>query len=62
MADIFQGAPLPDITTTKQTQQVVPEFYTDYLQNIANLGQNAVTQGGVAGFSDRKSTRLNSSH
>ena len=51
MADIFQGAPLPDITTTKQTQQVVPEFYTDYLQNVANLGQNAVTQGGVAGFS-----------
>lgn len=51
MADIFQGAPLPTITTTEQRQQVLPEFYTNYLQDIANIGTGAVQQGGVAGFS-----------
>jgi hypothetical protein len=51
MADLFQGAALPDVTTTTQSQDVAPEFYTDYLQDIANLGQSAVQQGGVAGFS-----------
>jgi hypothetical protein len=51
MADLFQGAALPDVTTTTQTQDTAPQFYTDYLQDIANLGQSAVQQGGVAGFS-----------
>ena len=51
MADVFQGAPLPTITTTEQKQQVLPEFYTNYLQDVANIGTSAVQQGGVAGFS-----------
>lgn len=51
MADIFQGSPLPAITTTTQTQQTAPEFYTNYLQDIANLGQAGVQMGGVAGMS-----------
>ena len=51
MADLLQGEMLPSEVTTQQTQQVVPEFYTNYLQDIANLGQNAVTMGGVAGLS-----------
>jgi hypothetical protein len=51
MAGLFQGDPLPAITTTTEAQQTAPEFYTNYLQDIANLGQNAVNQGGVAGFS-----------
>ena len=51
MADLFQGAALPDVTTTTQTQDTAPQFYTDYLQDIANLGQSAAQQGGVAGFS-----------
>lgn len=51
MADIFQGDPLPSITTTTQAQTVAPEFYTNYLQDIANLGQAGVQTGGVAGFS-----------
>ena len=51
MADLFQGAALPDQTKTTQAQQTAPQFYTDYLQDIANLGQSAVQQGGVAGFS-----------
>jgi hypothetical protein len=51
MADIFQGIPLPTITQTEQQQTTVPEFYSNYLQDVANLGTNAITQGGVAGFS-----------
>jgi len=51
MAGLFQGDPLPAITKTTEAQQSAPEFYTNYLQDIANLGQNAVQQGGIAGFS-----------
>jgi hypothetical protein len=51
MADLFQGSALPSTVATTQQQQTAPEFYTNYLQDIANLGQNAVTQGGVAGLS-----------
>lgn len=53
MADesLLQGSQLPSTTTTTQAQTVAPEFYTNYLQDIANLGQNAVQQGGVAGLS-----------
>ena len=48
---LLQGSQLPSTVTTTQSQTVAPEFYTNYLQDIANLGQNAVTQGGVAGLS-----------
>jgi hypothetical protein len=51
MADLFQGAALPDVTTTVQKQDTAPDYYNNYLQDIANLGQSAVQQGGVAGFS-----------
>ena len=51
MADIFQGSPLPATTEITQRAQVAPEFYTNYLQDIANLGQAGVTMGGVAGLS-----------
>lgn len=51
MPDIFQGDPLPAITTTTQSQVTAPEFYTNYLQDIANLGQAGVQMGGVAGMS-----------
>lgn len=51
MADLFQGSALPAVTTTTQAQETVPEFYSNYLQDIANLGQQAVQGAGVAGFS-----------
>lgn len=50
MAGLFQGDPIYG-TSTSESQQIAPEFYTNYLQDIANLGQNAVQQGGIAGFS-----------
>jgi hypothetical protein len=58
MAGLFQGDPLPDVVSTTEMQQTAPEFYTNYLQDIANLGQNAVQQGGVAGFSDLQQQAL----
>lgn len=51
MADIFQGSPLPATTEITQRAQVAPEFYTSYLQDIANLGQAGVAMGGIAGMS-----------
>ncbi len=59
MADIFQGAPNPPTVSTDQTVTSSPEFYTNYLQDIANLGQAAVQQGGVAGFSPLQQQALN---
>jgi len=59
MADIFQGAPNPATVSTDQTVTSSPEFYTNYLQDIANLGQAAVQQGGVAGFSPLQQQALN---
>ena len=58
MAGLFQGDPLPDVVTTQEQQQTAPEFYTNYLQDIANLGQNAIQQGGVAGMSALQQTAL----
>jgi hypothetical protein len=59
MADLFQGSALPSTVTTTQQQATAPEFYTNYLQDIANLGQNAVTQGGVAGLSPLQQQAFN---
>lgn len=59
MANITDPKPLPPITSTKQTTETVPTFYTDYLQNIAKGGANAVTQGGVAGASPLQTQAYN---
>jgi hypothetical protein len=59
VADIFQGAPNPATVSTTQDVTSAPEFYTNYLQDVANLGQAAVQQGGVAGFSPLQQQALN---
>jgi len=52
MADnIMVPQPNPVSIQTVQKQATLPEFYTNYLQDVANLGTNAIQQGGVAGFS-----------
>ena len=43
--------PNPVSIQTIQEQSTLPEFYTNYLQDVANLGTSAIQQGGVAGFS-----------
>lgn len=49
--DWTQGIAPPSTTMTTEKSTQVPQFYTDYLQNIANFGQQGVTGGGVAGLS-----------
>jgi hypothetical protein len=58
VADIFQGAPNPALVSTSTDVTSSPEFYTNYLQDIANLGQAGVQQGGVAGFSPLQAQAL----
>lgn len=49
--DWTQGIAPPSTTMTTEKTTQVPQFYTDYLQNIANYGQQGITGGGVAGLS-----------
>jgi len=41
MADLFTGVAAPDVNTTKTTATTAPQFFTDYLTNIAEAGTNA---------------------
>lgn len=50
MPDMFQGIAPPDVNTTKTQATTAPTWYSDYLSNLASAGQQAVQQGGVAGF------------
>lgn len=45
-----QGAPLPNITTSQQQQTVAPQFYTDYLSNLASEGANAANKSQYIGL------------
>jgi hypothetical protein len=56
---LLQGSQLPSTVTTTQTQTVAPQFYTDYLQNVANVGEGAVRESGVAGMSPLQEQALN---
>jgi hypothetical protein len=58
VADVFQGAPNPALVSTSTDVTSSPEFYTNYLQDIANLGQAGIQQGGVAGFSPLQAQAL----
>lgn len=41
MADMFTGVVAPDVNTTKTTGTTAPQFFTDYLTNIAQAGTTA---------------------
>lgn len=41
----------PLATSTQETTQTAPDWYSNYLSGIAQSGQEAVQAGGVAGFS-----------
>lgn len=50
---IMQGAPLPDVTETTTTALTAPDYYTNYLTQIAQAGQGALGRTaaeGVAGY------------
>jgi hypothetical protein len=42
MADMFQGVAAPDVNTTKTTGTTAPQYYTDYLTDIASAGKSAM--------------------
>ena len=44
MADIFQGSIAPDVNTTRTTGSVAPQYYTDYLTDIAQAGSTALSK------------------
>lgn len=51
---LTQGEPLPNITTTKDIETTGPEWYTDYLEDIAGAGKPFLDKTGselVAGLS-----------
>lgn len=55
MADFVQGAPLPDVTTTTAQTTTAPDYYTNYLSNLAAAGTAATGMDPskmVAGFSN----------
>lgn len=51
MADLFQGSPLPNVSTTQTAATTAPDWYNNFLSSLASSGQQAVQQGGVAGAS-----------
>ena len=42
MPDMFQGVVAPDVNTTKTTASVAPQYYTDYLTDVASAGKTAM--------------------
>jgi hypothetical protein len=47
---ITQGAPLPDITKTTTTTQTAPDYYTNYLTQLSNTGQDALKRTAAEGI------------
>ena len=41
MADLFQGSALPNVSTTQTQQTTAPDYYSNYLSNLAAQGQQA---------------------
>lgn len=58
---LTQGEPLPNITTTKDIETTGPEWYTNYLQDIATAGSPYLSKTGeelVAGLSPTQSAAI----
>ena len=54
-----QGAALPNITTSQTQATAAPEFYTDYLNQLATQGANAVGNAGYVGPTDLQTAAFN---
>ena len=48
MANILQGAPMPNITTTQTTASTAPEWYSNYLSGIPSAPQTQPVYSQVA--------------
>ena len=62
---LTQGAALPDVTVKQTAATTAPDYYTNYLSNLATAGQNQVTGAiadpskMVAGFGDLQKAAIN---
>lgn len=54
-----QGAALPNITTSQTQATSAPEFYTDYLNQLAKQGASAVGSAGYVGPTDLQKAAFN---
>jgi hypothetical protein len=54
-----QGAALPNITTSQSQATAAPSFYTDYLNQLATQGTNAVGSAGYVGPTDLQKAAFN---
>jgi hypothetical protein len=61
---LTQGAPLPDVSVKQTSATTAPDYYTNYLSNLATTGQAQVTGAVadpskmVAGFGDLQNAAL----
>ena len=44
MANLFTGVAAPDVNTTRTTATAAPQYFTDYLTDIAQAGQEAINK------------------
>jgi len=61
MANLGQGSPLPDVTTTTAQTTTAPDYYNNYLSNLAKAGTTATSidpSKMVAGFSNLQTTGM----
>lgn len=49
MADLFQGSALPNVSTSQTQQTTAPDYYTNYLSNLASQGQAAAQNAQFVG-------------
>ena len=49
MADLFQGSALPNVSTTQTQQTTAPDYYNNYLSNLASQGQTAAQNAQYVG-------------
>ena len=49
MADLFQGSALPNVSTTQTQQTTAPDYYSNYLSNLASQGQTAAQNAQYVG-------------
>jgi len=47
---ITQGSPLPDVTKTTTTTQTAPDYYTNYLTQLSQAGQDALKKTAAEGI------------
>ena len=59
MANLLQGSPLPNITTTQTASTTAPDWYNQFLSGLSTSGQAAVNTGGIAGASPLQTAAYN---